>query len=86
MQQRRQERLSQALRAELPPLLHQALLEAMTPLAQALHRQDSLLLDRTEPLQALLTEQQALLLELLQASQPSSRQQLEQALGLSTPR
>jgi hypothetical protein len=57
-------------------LLHRMLLlSALTPLAQALQRQDSLLV-------SLLREQEALLLEILQASSPSQRQQLELDLGL----
>jgi hypothetical protein len=53
------------------------LLESLSPLAQALHRQDSLLLQQTEPLSEML-------LELLQA-QPTPASRMRQELGIRSP-
>lgn len=90
---RRRRRLRLALEREL--LLEQLqllvqqetralLLEALTPLAQALQRQDSLLLQETHRLSWQAETAEELLTELLQATQPSSRQQLEAALKSPT--
>ena len=76
------------LQEQLPLLVQQEtralLVEALTPLAQALSRQDSLLLQETHRLSWQAETAEELLTELLQATQPSSRQQLEAALKSPT--
>jgi hypothetical protein len=78
-QEREQQLQLLLLMEQLPLLVRQetraALLEALAPLAQALQRQDSLLLARTQPLEEML-------LELLQA-QPTPASRLRQELGIS---
>jgi hypothetical protein len=78
--QLRRDRERELLLEQLELLQRALLMQALTPLAQALQRQDSLLV-------RLLQEQQELLLEILEASsQPSQRHRLEQELGISTSR
>ena len=93
MRWRRRRSLRQALERELfleqlQLLVQQEtralLLEALAPLAQALQRQDSLLLQETHRLSWQAETAEELLTELLQATQPSSRQQLEAALKSPT--
>jgi hypothetical protein len=69
----------------LQMLVRALLLEALEPLALALQRQDSLLLQRTPPLEPLLREQREILLEVLSSVQPSQASLLMQDLSLPSP-
>ena len=60
----------------------QALLEALRPLAQALERQDSLLLQESHRLEWKAETAEEILLELLQVSQPTPASSLRHQLGL----
>lgn len=83
--QLRQEAREEATRHQQEALLRAALLEALTPLATALRRQDQLLVDRTralqEDLQTLASHQESLLVEVLSSLQPTASQQLMPLLG-----
>jgi hypothetical protein len=69
----------------LQMLVRALLLEALEPLAQALQRQDSLLLRQTRQLGQSLQEEQELLLEILSSLQPSPASLLRQELSLPSP-
>ena len=60
----------------------QALLEALRPLAQALERQDSLLLQESHRLEWKAETAEEILLELLQVSQRTPASSLRHQLGL----
>jgi hypothetical protein len=78
--QRAQEARKERHRQQQAELLREGLLEALRPLAQALQRQDSLLLEQTARLERLQNSQQEqteeLLLEVLNSLQPPASQQL----------
>lgn len=75
-------------------LLRPLLLQALTPVAQAMRRQEELLQVQlgqqsaflTQRLVSLQTEQMELLLEILQSLQPSAETQLSPLIGLPLPR
>lgn len=73
----RQRELERELLLEQVTLLVQGqLLQALSPLASALHRQDLLLVERTPPLEPQLQDLRELLLEILQQGHQSPLSQL----------
>ena len=76
-------------RLQLEATLRALLLEALTPLAQALQRQDSLLLEQSrltrEALQQFRLETADLLTEVLSSLQPSAQAQLLPLIGPLSP-
>ena len=66
--------------------LRRLLLEALTPVAAAMQRQDSQVLDRHRELLELLRLQQEIQLEILDSQQPPLREAIFQELGQSTRR